>query len=93
MNKNEIRIGDVLYAPHIMLNQVVEHKIVDIYMKKYFSGWRTVITTDSCFGKKDMYATDVHFWCLTREGAEEALKKSYSAHHALKSILRRNGLQ
>ena len=41
MNKNEIRIGDVLYEPTTMYNRVIEHKIVDMHMEKYISGWGT----------------------------------------------------
>lgn len=40
MNKNEIRIGDVLYEPSVMHKTIIENKIVDVYMEQYISGGR-----------------------------------------------------
>lgn len=75
MNKNEIRIGDVLYEPSIMCNRVIEHKIVDLYMDKYISGWGPIITTESQLGRNIRFASDVTHWRLTKEDAELALTK------------------
>lgn len=75
MNKNEIRIGDVLYEPSIMCNRVIEHKIVDLYMDKYISGWGPIITTESQLGRNSRFASDITHWCLTKEDAQKELDK------------------
>ena len=86
MNKNEIRIGDVLYEPSTMYKKVIEHKIVDVYMEQYISGWMTIITTESWLGKNNRFASDVTNWCLTKEEALKALNKrieSWKEHPSL----------
>ena len=76
MNKNEIRIGDVLYEPSIMYNRVIEHKIVDMHMEKYISGWGTIITTESqLLGRNNRFASDVTHWKLTQEDAQKVINK------------------
>lgn len=73
--KNEIRIGDVLYEPSTMYQKVIEHKIVDIYMNKFTSGWGTIITTESWLGRNRRYASSVKYWYLTKEDAQKELDK------------------
>ena len=75
MNKNEIRIGDVLYEPSIMYKKVVEHKIVDMYLEKYVSGWGPIVVTESYLGRSSHFASDVTHWCLTKEEAEHEFMK------------------
>lgn len=76
MNKNEIRIGDVLYEPSIMYKKAIEHKIVDMYLEKYVSGWGTIVVTESYLGRRSShFASDVTRWCLTKEEAEHELMK------------------
>lgn len=75
MNKNEIRIGDVLYEPSIMYKKVIEHKIVDIHMEKYLSVWGTIVVTESYFGRNSKFASDVIHWYPTKEDAERELMK------------------
>lgn len=75
MNKNEIRIGDVLYEPSIMYKKVIEHKIVDMYLEKYVSGWGPIVITKSYLGRNSHFASDVTRWCLTKEEAEHELIK------------------
>lgn len=79
MNKNEIRIGDVLYEPSIMYNRVIEHRIVDMYMERYISGWGTIITTESWLGRSDRFASDVTHWHLTKEDAQKVVDKRMKA--------------
>lgn len=79
MNKNEIRIGDVLYEPSIMYNRVIEHRIVDMYMEKYISGWGTIITTESWLGRNSRFASDVIHWHLTKEDAQKVIDKRTKA--------------
>ena len=79
MNKNEIRIGDVFYEPSIMCNRVIEHKIVDLYMEKYISGWGTIITTESQLGRNSRFASDVTHWKLTQEDAQKVIDKRTKA--------------
>ena len=62
MNKNEIRIGNVLYEPSIMYNRVIEHRIVDMYMEKYISGWGTIVVTESYMGRGKKFASDIKNW-------------------------------
>ena len=75
MNKNEIRIGDVLYGPSITCNRVIEHKIVDMYMEQSISGWGTIITTESQLGRNSRFASDITHWRLTKEDAQKELDK------------------
>lgn len=79
MNKNEIRIGNVLYEPSIMYNRVIEHRIVDMYMEKYISGWGTIITTESQLGRNNRFASDVTHWKLTQEDAQKVIDKRTKA--------------
>ena len=86
MNKNEIRIGDVFYEPSTMYKKVIEHKIVDMYLEAYISGWKTIITTESWLGKNNQFASDVTNWCLTKEEAQKVLDKrikSWKEHPSL----------
>ena len=92
MNKNKIRIGDVLYEPSVSYNRVIEHKIVDMYIENYISGWKTIVVTESYLGKQNNFATDVLYWCSTEEDAEKALAKSIPSYRAiLKTTERYNG--
>lgn len=72
---NEIRIGDVLYEPSIMHQKVIEHRIVDMCMRKFITGWGAIITTESCLGRKERYAGSVKHWYLTKEDAQKELDK------------------
>lgn len=83
---NEIRIGDVLYEPSIMYNRVIEHKIVDMHMEKYISGWGTIITTESQLGRNNRFASDVTHWRLTKEDAQKELDKRIKSWRRYPSI-------
>ena len=76
---NEIRIGDVLYEPSVMYNRVIEHRIVDMYMEKYISGWGTIIITESWLGRNSRFASDVTHWKLSQEDAQKVINKRTKA--------------
>lgn len=67
---NQIRIGDLLYEPSIMYKRVIEHKVVDMYMEQYISGWGTIIVTESYLGRASKFASDITKWYPTKEEAE-----------------------
>lgn len=67
---NQIRIGDLLYEPSIMYKRVIEHKVVDMYMEQYISGWGTIIVTESYLGRTYKFASDITKWYPTKEEAE-----------------------
>lgn len=73
--KNEIHIGDVLYEPSIMYKRVIEHKIVDIYLEAFISGWGTMVVTESYNGRRKKFASDIRNWHFNKEDAEYALAK------------------
>ena len=74
--KNEIHIGDVLYEPSIMYKRVIEHKIVDMYLEAYISGWGTIVVTESYLGRETKkFASDIANWYFDKEDAESALAK------------------
>ena len=75
MNKNEIHIGDVLYEPSVMYKRVIEHKIVDMYLEAYISGWGTIVVTESYMGRGKKFASDIKNWHFDKEDAELALTK------------------
>lgn len=73
--KNEIHIGDVLYEPSVMYKRVIEHKIVDMYLEAYISGWGTIVVTESYMGRGKKFASDIKNWHFNKEDAEYALTK------------------
>ena len=73
--KNEIRIGDVLYEPSVMYKRVIEHKIVDMYLEAYISGWGTIVVTESYMGRGKKFASDIKNWHFNKEDAELALAR------------------
>lgn len=75
---NQIRIGDLLYEPSIMYKRVIEHKVVDMYMEQYISGWGTIIVTESYLGRASKFASDIKKWYPTKEEAEhEFIRRIY----------------
>lgn len=73
--KNEIRIGDVLYEPSIMYKRVIEHKIVDMYLEAYISGWGTIVVTESYMGRGKKFASDIKIPVFNKEDAEYVLAR------------------
>lgn len=73
--ENKIRIGDVLYEPSVMYKRVIEHKIVDMYLEAYISGWGTIVVTESYMGRGKKFASDIKNWHFDKEDAELALTK------------------
>jgi hypothetical protein len=73
--KNEIRIGDVLYEPSVTYKRVIEHKIVDMYLEAFISGWGTIVVTESYMGRGKKFASDIKNWHFDKEDAELALTK------------------
>lgn len=71
--KNEIRIGDVLYEPSVMYKRVIEHKIVDMYLEAYISGWGTIVVTESYMGRGKKFASDIKNWHFDKKAAEREL--------------------
>lgn len=68
-----------------MYNKVIEHKIVDMYLENYVSGWKTIAVTESYLGKQNKFITDVIWWCSSKEDAEKALAKSMPSYRAIQS--------
>lgn len=66
---NHISIGDALYEPNIGYRKVIEHVIVDMYLERYISGWKTIIVTESYLGKQHKFASDITHWYYTQEEA------------------------
>lgn len=73
--KFKIQVGDVLYEPSIMYGKVIEHKVVNVFLKDYVSGWKTMVVTESYIGRGTKFCTDVINWFDTEEEAEKALEE------------------
>ena len=73
--KFKIQVGDVLYEPSIMYGKVIEHKVVNVFLEDYVSGWKTMIVTESYLGIQHKYASDVVNWFDSAKEAEKALEE------------------
>lgn len=73
--KFKIQVGDVLYEPSIMYGKVIEHKVVNVFLEDYVSGWKTMVVTESYLGRVTKFCTDVINWFDTEEEAEKALEE------------------
>ena len=74
-NRFKIRKGNVLYEPSTMYSRVIEHEIVDIFLERYVSGYKTIFRTKSRLGYSEKFASDVVYWCDTEEEALNLLKE------------------
>lgn len=59
----------------IMIQRVIEHKIVDMYLEAYISGWGTIVVTESYNGRGKKFASDIKNWHFNKEDAEYALAR------------------
>ena len=73
--KFKIQVGDTLYEPSIMYGKVIKHKVVNVFLEDYVSGWKTMIVTESYLGRYTKFCTDVINWFDTAEEAEKALEE------------------
>lgn len=73
--KFKIQVGDVLYEASIMYGKVIEHKVVNVFLEDYVSGWKTMVVTESYLGRNTKFCTDVTNWFDTVEEAEKSLKE------------------
>ena len=73
--KFKIQVGDVLYEASIMYGKVIEHKVVNVFLEDYVSGWKTMVVTESYLGRNTNFCTDVINWFDTVEEAEKSLKE------------------
>ena len=74
-DKYKYQIGDVLYEASKTYHQVIEHKIIDIWVEDYIGGSKTIFRTESPKWRYEKFFADIKAMFNTREAAEEALEK------------------
>ena len=78
-NKNQIRIGDVLYEASFTYRKIIEWEIVDIFMEEYLSGAKPVFVVSEVNPEWSIrsvkFLSDILNWHDTIEEAEKDLKQ------------------
>lgn len=75
-DKFKLHIGDTLYEASFMYARVIEWEIVDIFVERYVSGYKTIVVVKSDFlGTANKFVSDVLHWYDIPEAAEAELQK------------------
>ena len=73
-HKHQIKVGDILYEASAVRKEVIEYKVVEIYIKDYKTP-RTVVVLVSMYGVIERDVSVVTCWHDTHEEASECLEE------------------
>ena len=73
-DKYKIQVGDVLYQVIKAFNEIIEWKVLEIWLEDYVGGNKTIVKCTNGTSTKEFFVGDVLYFYSDREEAEKALR-------------------